>query len=163
MGLDISVRKPTKFIGTEYLEDKEDWVYIYSLDFAPIKHLTMFRKGYWEAEWYSEPSFSMCYGTFSRQFRESICKVMFGKSYNDTIEAMDKGEIAFDEPFAEMLYFADNEGCFDYVVAEKLLKDFRNNAERILPTMSDYLKDSYNDYMAVLEKCVEVKGVVDYH
>lgn len=163
MGLDINVRKPVKFLGTEYPEGNDNWTYVYSLDFSPIKHLTKFQTGYWEAEYYREPSFSMCYGTFDEEFRNAICQAMFEKDYDATIKAMDSGEIAFDAPFAEMLYFADNEGCFDYIIAEKLLKDFRDNADRILPTMRGYLQSSYADYIAVLEKCVEVKGVVDYH
>lgn len=163
MGLDINVRKPTKFLGTQEPENFDDWTYVYSLDFSPIKHLTKFQVGYWEAEYYHEPRFSMTYGGFSRDFRESICQAMYDKNYDATLEAMENGGIAFDAPFAEMLYFADNEGCFDYVIAEKLLKDFRDNADRILPTMDGYLQNKYIEYIEVLEKCVEVKGVVDYH
>lgn len=163
MGLDINVRKPIKFLGTETPENFDDWTYVYSLDFSPIKHLTKFETGYWEAEYYNEPWFGMPYGTFSFRFRAGICEAMYGKGYKETLEAMDNGEIAFDAPFAEMLYFADNEGCFDYVVAEKLLKDFRDNKEKLWPMQDEYLQGKYNDYIAILEKCVEVKGVVDYH
>lgn len=164
MGLDINVRKPIKFLGTKEPDNFDGWMYVYVLpDFAPIKHLTMFQEGYWEAEYYHEPRFSMTYGGFSRDFRKGICMAMYGMDYEATLEAMDKGDVAFDAPFAEMLWFADNEGCFDYVVAAKLLKDFRDNADKILPTMIGYLQNKYVEYMAVLEKCVEVEGVVDYH
>jgi hypothetical protein len=164
MGLDINVRKPIRFLGTKEPSDFEDWTYVYTLpDFAPIKHLTMFQEGYWEAEYYREPHFDMSCGGFNRNFRNSICLAMYGMDYDTTINAMSDGKISFDVPFAEMLWFADNEGCFDYVIAEKLLKDFRDNADKILPTMIGYLQNKYAEYMSVLEKCVEIRGIVDYH
>lgn len=163
MGLDISVRKPIEFLGTEEPDNFDDWVYVYSLDFAPIKHLTKFQEGYWEAEYYNEPRFHMTYGGFNDNFRESICQAVYGKDFDTISAAIMNSEIAPDSPFAEMLWFADNEGCFDYVVAEKLLKDFRDNAAKVFAGMDGYLQSKYAEYMAVLEKCVEVKGVVDYH
>ena len=40
MGLDINVKKPIKFIGTERPDDEEiDYFCLYTLGFEPIMHL----------------------------------------------------------------------------------------------------------------------------
>lgn len=164
MGLDINVKKPLRFLGTERPEDEDiDYVYLYTLDFTPIEHLPNFERGYWEFEYSGDTRYSSPYGTF-HDLRDSITLAVYGCEYNDLVRELERGDRELKGPFMEMLWFADNEGNFDYSIAEKLLSDFQEWESKIVPSMNrDYLKECYSNYMAVLKECVNCKGVVDYH
>lgn len=164
MGLDINVKKPVRFLGAERPDNEDvDYVCLYTLDFKPIEHLPKFRRGYWEYELSGDASYSSAYGTFAN-FREAITLTVYGCGYKEFIRQLGDGERVFSGAFIEMLWFADNEGDFDYQVAGKLLDDFQKWRDAILANMeSDFLKKCLKDYMSVLEECVNCKGVVDYH
>lgn len=161
MGLDASVVKPLEYLGMN-LPEHDDWTYISTMKFGQIKHLTEFKTGFYKAEEYDKPHFNMSYGNFTHVFRENICRNMYQKGYEETCKDVEDGKIAWDAPFVEMLEFADNEGCYDYVIAEKLLNDFEMYRDKIVPNLIGYLPQCYDTYTELLKKCVEVKGVVYY-
>lgn len=164
MGLDINVKTPIKFIGTERPDDEEiDYFCLYTLGFEPIMHLQAYKKGYWEYECSGDAEYSSPYGTFN-DLREVITAAVYGCDYKEYVRQLETGARAFEGPFVEMLWFADNEGNFDYIIADKLLKDFQNWENEIVPKMNrDFLKKCHTDYMNVLKECIDCKGVVDYH
>ncbi|MCC8154592.1 MAG: hypothetical protein LIP01_10485, partial [Tannerellaceae bacterium] len=66
-----------------------------------------------------------------------------------------------DAPFVEFIDFADNEGSFDFVVAEKLYKDFSNYQQKAEMVLRAYL-EYYNCYREILRVVAENKGVIYY-
>lgn len=164
MGLDINVKKPLRYTGSDRPKDEEvDYLYLYTLDFAPLEHLPNFNRGYWEFEYSGDARYQSSYGTFNN-LRNCITLVVYGCEYKEFIRELERGDREFNGPFIEMLWFADNEGNFDYSIAEKLLSDFQIWESKIVPSMGhDFLKQCYIDYMAILIDCVNCKGVVDYH
>lgn len=161
MGLNIYVLKPSIFLGKTCPKDIDsEWAEIYSLDFAPIKHLTKFNTGFWTIEDNYDSHFSATYNGFWN-FRKAICMAVYNMELEEFFMQVKNGSIDENVPFAEMLYFADNEGCFDYVVAEKLLKDFRSYAE-LFKSHDENFMWLYSQYANALELCSEIKGVVEY-
>ncbi|MCX4259527.1 MAG: hypothetical protein OSJ34_07400 [Muribaculaceae bacterium] len=166
MGVKIQAIKPAEFICdfetklTEEQEDNGNICPIYTLDFMPIKHLTQFREGYWLCKCLGSAYLDMPCSTFN-DFRRAVCAPIHGdwERYTGDVEA---GRVLCDGAFAEFLWFADNEGCFDYVVAEKLLNDFVTCKDKIYPTLDKYDRYHYLVYTRILEECVRDKGVVYY-
>lgn len=166
MGVRIQAIKLIEFIcdfDTELTEEQEDngnICQIYTLDFTPIKHLTQFREGYWLCKRLGSAYLDMPCSTFN-DFRKAVCAPIHGdwEQYTDDVEA---GRVPCGRAFAEFLCFADNEGCFDYVVAEKLLNDFVTCKDKVYPTLDKYDRYHYLAYTRILEECVRDKGVVYY-
>lgn len=171
MGVQISAITVGKYICgendkavIERFEDENpevDTVCLYTLDFAPIEHLPMYERGWYEFLSEEETEVSMPYSAYAR-FRKAICDVIHG-DWEQLCQKIIDGTVPTDSDFAEMLYFADNEGCFDYSIAEKLLHDFTKHRDTILPTLADWMMEEYDNYIQVLQECVNCKGVVRYH
>lgn len=166
MGLDIRVKKPINYIGKERPEenDSRNWSCIFSLGFPPINHLSQFEEGYWEIENYcSDEILQISYGGFNT-FRGYITQYLYGpqmdyKTWCRNVDTIQEEKDAF----KEMLHFADNEGSFDYVIATKLLKDFREHRDAILSSIPEkFYREYYDGYSLMLEKVVECKGVIYY-
>lgn len=161
MGVDISALKIKKYLGkecTEEIEEKYDGArYIFSMNFLPIEHLTKFQEGVYETEYLDTPDFSMSYGGYNR-FREQICLMVHGVRpsviWNNINEWINK-------PFVEFVNFADNEGSFDYLIAEKLYKDFSDFKEKAKEVIPDCY-NSYCAYMDILKAIADNKGVIYY-
>lgn len=161
MGVDISALKVKKYLDKEYtkeIEEKyDDTRYIFNLDFLPIHHLTKFKEGVYNIEYLNNPNLSMSYHGYNC-FREQVCLmahgVMPGVIWNNINEWVGK-------PFVEFINFADNEGSFDYVIAEKLYKDFSDFKEKAKQVIPDNY-NSYCVYMDILKAAVDNRGVVYY-
>lgn len=69
-----------------------------------------------------------------------------------------------DIPFYEIINFADNEGCLDYEVAAKLLKDFTEYKDKFyaLDEVPEYFQGIYNEWIDVCELAVKEKGVIEF-
>lgn len=164
MGLNINVKKPVRFLGTERPDDEEmDYTCLYTLGFEPINHLQAYERGYWECERSGDAEYDSPYSTFN-DLREAITFVVYGCDYKEYVRQLETGGREFKGPFVEMLWFADNEGTFDYIIAGKLLSDFLNWSNKIVSVIDrDFLKECYTNYIDILKECVVCKGVVDYH
>lgn len=80
---------------------------------------------------------------------------------NDVVDLVEKND--FDKGyFKEFYLFTDCQGCFDYKVAEKILQDFNRYLAKAKETFSVYDFEIYQDYIKILEECIECKGVVIY-
>lgn len=158
MSVFISVLKVKDFLGKECNGGVKHATYIYSLDFYPIMHLTKFEEGYYKTERLEKSvTLDLSYTTYNR-FRLAICNMVHHvtPSVIWTLIKLMKGK-----PFVELINFGDNEGCFDYIVAEKLYNDFvtyRDRAEKDIPEFYD----CYCTYMKILENAVKCKGIVQY-
>lgn len=161
MGVDISALKVKKYLGKEYTEEIEEKYdgarYIFSMNFLPIHHLTKFEEGVYDTEYLDSPDFSMSYSGYNR-FREQICLMVHGimpnEIWGDINEWVGKS-------FVEFINFADNEGSFDYLIAEKLYKDFSDFKEKAKQAMPDWY-NSYCAYMNILKAVSDNKGVIYY-
>lgn len=161
MGVDISALKVKKYLGKEYTEEIEEKYdgarYIFSMDFLPIHHLTKFEEGVYDTEYLDSPGFSMSYGGYNR-FREQISLMAHGVMPDVIWRNINKW---VGKPFIEFINFADNEGSFDYLIAEKLYKDFSDFKEKAKQVIPDWY-NSYCIYMDILKAAVANQGVVHY-
>ena len=161
MGVSVYALKIKQFICKEYdsnLDDNENARCIFSLDFKLIIHLSQFPEGYYDTQFLNAPDFDMGYGGYNH-FRQKICLMVHGVTPDDIWDNIDKW---LGKPFIEFINFADNEGSFDFVIAEKLYKnfsDFKEKAEKELPAD---LYRRYCDYMEILKVVYENKGVIYY-
>lgn len=167
MGVVIRAIRPKEYVcdsNTELTEEQEwdDTIKpIYTLDFSPIEHLTQFKEGWWHCDCGTAAAhLDMPYSTFNR-FRFAICETIHG-DYEEYTDRVFEGKEPCDGVFAELLCFADNEGCFDYVIAEKLLKDFEDYRDKVYPTLNERHAYFYDTYTQILKECVRCKGVVFY-
>lgn len=159
MSVFISALKVKEFLGKEYNAKKQvsHVTYIYSLDFRPITHLSEFEEGYYRTEYTDMKSMNLSCQAYNR-FRQAICNM----AHNTTpafiwkLITMLKGQ-----PFIEFINFADNEGCFDYKVAEKLYRDFADYKERAEREIPEFYSQ-YCTYMEILQDAITCKGVVEY-
>lgn len=165
MGVSIRAIKPIEFIADLNTElSDEQWdsgaKSIYTLDFSPIKHLTKFKEGVYKCLDICDTSLDLAYSGYGR-FRKAVCAPIHG-DWEEYLEKIDNGSEPCNGAFAEFLYFADNEGCFDYAIAGKLLKDFKDYRDIVYPTLNSDHQSDYNQYTQILRECVACGGVVFY-
>lgn len=160
MGVRIRTIKPTEYVTEKVAEIIDSCRPIYTLDFSPIKHLTQFKEGYYNYEPYGNAELSIPCSSFN-DFRRAVCAPIHG-DWDEYCLKVESGEEQSDGAFAEFLYFADNEGCFDYVIAKKLLGDFEKHRNSIYPTLATPYQWCYDSYTQILKECTECKGVVYY-
>ena len=161
MGVDIKAYKLRKYLGAKYnnemLESNCKARRIFSMNFHPIHHLTKFEDGFYETEYLYSPEFSMPYSCYN-DFRRKISIMVHGVN---PVVIWDNIDDYVGKHFVEFINFADNEGSFDYVVADKLYKDFSEFKEKAKKDIPEYY-NSYCNYMEILKAASENKGVVYY-
>lgn len=143
-------------------EDDENYdVYISTPKFDDVDHVTMFEFGAYKCE-------SSCifragaYSAYNR-FRNSISTIALSVKAEEVWENPLKYK---GKPFFEIINFTDCDGCFDYVIADKLLNDFTTHKDVILSKFKELeprFVDTYNCFIAVLKDAVEKKGLVQYY
>jgi len=68
-----------------------------------------------------------------------------------------------DEPFYELIWFADNEGCIGELAAAELLADFRQHAAAYAPgEHEEYCREKYADWTRAFELAA-AGGLVSFH
>lgn len=171
MGVDIGTIKLGNFIKNK-LNDEEyetyekeldgNLVYVSCDDFG-IDHLSKFEEGYYVVEdWFCDdkkPYISISYSTYN-DFRNQICNMANGVDDSDVWCNYGWYE---GKPFVEMVNFTDCDGSFDYVIAEKLLKDFESFRDKAKETLGEWFFGIYQSYIEILKQCVDCKGIVRYH
>lgn len=160
MGVSIRALKPTEYVAEITADYIDGCRPIYTLDFSPIKHLTRFKEGWYKYEASGKANLSISCSTLN-DFRRVLCGQVHG-DWDDYCLKVETGEEPDNGAFAEFLYFADNEGCFDYSIAEKLFKDFEKYRDKIYPTLHKWYRWCYDVYYHILRECVECRGVVYY-
>ena len=65
-------------------------------------------------------------------------------------------------PFFDLIDFADNEGCLDWEVAEKILVDFELYAEKASQSDNAVMSERYVKWHDVFRAAVEHKGVIEF-
>lgn len=155
MGVVIRAFKPYKFICEDLesyplLNPHKGWLKpLYCLGgFEPIQHLTQFEWGWWLCEQIGESEVYCSYGTWG-VFRNLL------RMISDS-----------EDSFAEIIHFADNEGCFDWLICQELIKDFEEYYDKAKQQLeyidTGFYWDLYQDTMQVLRDCIDCKGVVIY-
>lgn len=92
-------------------------------------------------------------------FRQEICKMIHGVEPEEIWDNIEKYK---DSEFVEMINFADNEGSFDFVIAEKLYNEFQKYKSKAKQTLSERLFMYYVMYMNLLKSVSDCKGVIMY-
>lgn len=65
-------------------------------------------------------------------------------------------------PFFDLIDFADNEGCLDWEVSERILSDFDLYAEKAKKSDNYVMSERYAKWHDVFRAAVEHKGVVEF-
>ena len=156
MGLDISVYQNIKKVITEDYEEfdfaafviDDRWLY-------KIKNLEKNAKYVGDI---AEPEVGYSYSSHY-QFRNYLCEIILERE----VKRFSDEELDEKMPFIELIDFADNEGCLDWEVSEKLYKDFveyKDKAVKYLEEQNEpHFRDRYLDWLKVFEVAKE-RGVV---
>jgi hypothetical protein len=72
------------------------------------------------------------------------------------------GEKITNIPFFDFIDFADNGGCLDWDVSEKILKDFELHAEKANQSNKATMQEFYTQWHDIFKAAVEHKGVVEF-
>lgn len=143
----------TKYSEVEELYDKyekedKNLMFLYNVDCFK-DHLNEFTEGLYLYETRPNGAFFGVRYSYYSYFRDIVVDLVEEKDFNK-------------DYFKEFYWFSDCEGCFDYKVAEKILEDFKKYLPKAKETFEEYDFDYYQNYMKVLQECVEDKGVVMY-
>jgi len=151
MELDISVYK-----NVIPSDDETECFTIYNIPEFRAR-CTAFPEGDYEAE----EIFSFRAGSYStyNELRRQIAGLI-----NTTPEKVWKNPDYYSQkPFYELINFADNEGTIDFIVSEKLAKDFQQSLplaeERIIK--SHYL-ETYKCFLTAFTLAAKNKGIVRF-
>lgn len=165
MGLDVGVYSNIKEVDVqgidiEDIEDEIDYDFIaYVLDVEDwaykIKNLT--KDGYYTGT-YEGNFVSYSYGSHS-MFRVELLKLIKRE------DLLIKNEINWeilpnDIPFIDLIDFADNEGCLDWEVSNKLYNDFNEWLPKAILYFDFIGLDRYKSWMEAFEVAKNNKGVV---
>jgi len=77
------------------------------------------------------------------------------------IKDEDRDHLDEGKPFAELVFFADNEGVIGPVVGAKLLRDFQDNLPKA-EAIGGYFLDRYRDWLKAFEFAAD-GGAVEFH
>lgn len=162
MGLDVSVYKNIKRTDIEDDVDftafviDESWKY-------KIKNLEDGK------DYEGEPcncGVRYAYSTHNR-FRETLLKII---GRDDLL--LEDGKIDWvrvesetEMPFYELIWFADNEGCLDWEISEKLYQNFLEWKDEAVKYLADneYTKNNYLHWLNVFENGKEANSVVVFY
>ena len=161
MGLDVSVYKNIKVTESEEDYDftafviDESWLY-------KIKNLEVDKNYLGEC---TDANVSYSYSTHSR-FRCELLNLTGNlKALKEPFE-IDWVQLSKNNkvPFYELINFADNEGCLDFEISEKLYAEFIEWEEVAVKYFEDddYFKGKYLDWLNVFKNGKD-KGVVVFH
>lgn len=111
--------------------------------------------GSWsEAFWFRAGSYS----GYTR-FRDNLAKAALGVPAVEVFNAPGAYE---DQPFFELINFADNEGTIGPEAAADLEKDFVELGEKVLPQLDEYDQESYHNWLKAFRLAAHT-GLVDFH
>jgi len=85
------------------------------------------------------------------RFRETLLKLIGRDDLLTSEGKVDWANLPSDIPFYELIDFADNEGCLDWEVSEKLYKDFKDWETKADEFYSDFQIDKYKEWLNVFE------------
>lgn len=160
MEIEIVALKVKKYVGRklwrEIREKYDSARYIYNVSSERLHFLSAFKEGAYDTEDLST-GFSMPCGVY-KKFREQICLMVHGVRPTEIWSNIENWE---GKPFVEFISFADTGGSFDYLIAEKLYKDFSDFKEKVKQDIPNWY-DSYCAYMDILKIASDNKGVVCY-
>lgn len=120
----------------------------------------LFPKGEYEGDLIMDCVWAQSCRNFNN-FRRGIARVV-GINFDDMNK--DTWLNYKDVDFFELLWFADNEGTIDYVIAEKLHNDFVNNLFRAEEntTFWKVWGDAYLNWIEGLRICFHNKGLMSF-
>jgi len=178
MGLDITAISKMQHVG-EYRthdapdgdgceEDDNHWVaFAYASFPRSMRGLTGVEKvgivgdGFIGGDCYAETADSKSHnfraGSYSGygRFREALAELM-GHTPSDYWNDVDE-----DEPFYELINFADNEGTIGPEAAADLLEDFRKHRDLFIEGWPDFT-EVYDDWIIAFELASDA-GIVSFH
>jgi len=84
-------------------------------------------------------------------FRGSLLKVIGLNQFINEEGKVDYDTIPEEITFGELIHFADNEGCLDFEVSEKLYKEFLHNHNSAINVLNDYEYVNYVKWMRAFD------------
>lgn len=99
------------------------------------------------------------YSTHNR-FREALLKLIGRIDLLDANEKVIFKELNSTIPFYEFIDFADNEGCLDWEISEKILLDFESFMPDAIKKLTPYWLSYYKDWRITFNAAAKKKGVV---
>lgn len=158
MGLSIYVLKLGDKISREEYDNTGDGWYIYQAQgMEPINHIPTVEEGFYKAD-VLRSGCDIFYSKYST-FRDIISRVVLG---HEIKHVWNNVENFLDKPFIDFLQTSDCEGAIDYTVAERILHDFEKYELDIKPQLNEYQCRFFDNYVCVLRKAVENKGILYY-
>ena len=170
MGLSIVALQPLQYLGEYLPEDLENrieqepetapfriWT---PADLSPIQYLTQFKQGWWKAFRPGQYRYESSCTSFN-DMRRAISLAIYGIQWEEVCEKIANGDIV-DGPFAEMLYFSDSEGSFDYLIARKIYDDTEEYYTKVTQTLNKQQFRNWCVYRRILEEVMIYKGIA-YH
>lgn len=158
MGLSIYALKLGDKMSREEYDNTGDGWYIYQASgMEPINHIPAIEEGCYKAQ-IIDHNCDIFYSRYTI-IREIISRIVLG---HEVKYVWNNVEDFLDKPFIEFLQTSDCEGSIDFTVAEKILHDFEIYESVIKPELDEYLCRFFDNYIRVLQKVVENRGVVFY-
>jgi hypothetical protein len=149
MGLDITVYKNLKSCS-----ELEASFWLRTADFP--ENCTAFPEGFYDAD--SVDHFRAGPYSYYNRLREAIAALV--KTTPDIVWS--QPEKYRGSPFFEFINFSDCEGAIDYVVAEKLARDFAEFQEKAQKELSEMDYTKYRNFQDAFFLAAVSKGVVIY-
>lgn len=159
MGLDVSIYQNIKKIELED-DDSEEFYNSYQFrafviaDEWKYKVKNLVYDAYYSGDAVG-PDFGYAYSAH-KYFRDQLASITGDTNWTTEIDET--------KPYFELLYFADNEGCFDWEISEKLYNDFVDNRELAMSKLGyDESFVRRYDIWTEIFKYGKNKGVVVFH
>lgn len=154
MGLSVSIYTNVKHCPNP--EDSDFTAYV--LDKSWEHKIKNLNKG---ADYNGEQAYraaDYAYSTHSR-FREYLVSLTGVKGVLDSNGEIIWSNLPSDMPFIDLIDFADNEGCFDWETASRLLCDFDKFAEKNNINTNEYMAGKYKTWHEGMRIASSSKGV----
>jgi len=147
MGLSVSVYQNIKKTDNEEEYDFEAYVIDEKWEHK-IKNL---EKGCIYSGDRVDHSISYPYSAHNR-FRETLIKLTGRSKLLKVDGTIDFENLPTDIPFYDFIDFADNEGCLDWEISEKIYNDFKEWEERAMIFYDDFSIVRYLEWLNVFDK-----------
>lgn len=142
MGLSVKVYQNIKEVS-----DKEEYdfdAYVISEEWNyKIKNLK--NRGFYNGDCVFKGISYPC--TAHNRFREKLIILIDRMDLIKPDGTIDWDNLKPDVPFYDFIYFADNEGCLDFEVSEKIYQDFKEWEVKAQFLLTGWVLDKYNEWL----------------
>lgn len=150
MGLDVILHE--RVLKVDQCMDDGNCFLAHVIDSSFEKNISKLHKNSWYISDKRSRVFGYAYG-FHADFRSFLC-TLIGKEGNYWRDYHNESD-----SFHELLYFAGNEGCIDWVTSNKLYNDFEAYKKEVGNSM---YKETYYDWLRLFEVARKEGNVIEF-